>query len=527
MQELLTQISEAWSALSLRQRTTLIVSALLTFAAVAAIGWWAKQPTLTTLVTGLDPKDAQSVVTQLQSEGVAFELRNGGTELAVPIERVDELRMKLAAQGLPASGHFGFKEMFAEDNIAQSNRSQMMRYQKALEDELARTIESLDEVRSARVHLVLPGERVFVDDDDHSKASVTLSLVRGTRLPQERVQAIVRIVTGAVKGLALEQVSVVDTAGHVLWEGGGDNAGTLSARQLEIKSATEADVNAKVATVLTPIIGEGRFTVRTSADLDFKKITARETNYDPNSGVLISERKSKEKSSSGSDAAGAPGTASNLPGAAQASAAGSRESQEKNDQQSSFEYSRIERAIEEPVGSVKRLSVAVLVDQIWPDSANGQSGEGNASGGEAAKPIERSPEEMAKLEALVRAAINYDVNRGDLVTIQQAPFLRDPVVELEPGFDPKAWVPLVKFPVMILLLLLVFFLFYRPLVATLRQATVRPVPATLTAEAQLGGPLQLGPPSRLEQTRQRLTMLASEEPEGVAQTVRVWLHEKE
>lgn len=522
MQELLKQITEAWEALAPKQRVTLIVSAVATIAAVAALVWWARQPMLTTLVTGLEPKDAQAVVQQLQSEGVPFELRANGSEVAVPVEKLDELRMKLAAQGLPQSGRFGFMEMFSQDNIAQSNRAQAIRYQKAMEDELSRTIEALEEVKSARVHLVLPGERVFVDQTDQSKASITLSLAGGSRLPNEKVQAIVRIVAGAVKGLSAENVSVVDTAGHVLWEGGGEPGAMMSARQMEAKAATEGDYNTKVSSVLSPILGNGRFTVRTSADLDFKKVTARETTFDPNSGVLISEKKTKEKSDSGTDAAGVPGTASNLPGAAGGAPGGSSESQERSDQQSNFEYSRVERAVEEQVGDVRRLSVAVVVDQIWPDTP--------AAGADAvapAQPKERTPEEMQKIESLVKAAINFDPQRGDVVTIQQIPFQREPVTELGERFDPREWLPLIKYPALILLLLLVFFLFYRPMVATLRQATTRPSASAATAEARLEAPLQLGPPSRLELTRQRLTQLAAEEPEGMAQTVRVWLHERE
>lgn len=522
MQELITQIGEAWNALTMRQRVTMIVSAIATIGAVGAMVWWARQPSLTTLVTGLDPKDAQTVVQQLQSEGVAFELRSGGTEIAVPMERVDDLRMKLAAQGLPQSGRFGFMEMFSQDNIAQSNRAQAIRYQKAMEDELARTIESLEEVRSARVHLVLPGERVFVDQDDNSKASITLSLARGSRLPNEKVQAIVRIVAGAVKGLSIENVSLLDTAGHVLWEGGGEPGAFMSARQMEAKGASENDINAKIASVLAPIIGDGKFTVRTTVDLDFKKVTARETTYDPNSGVLISEKKTKEKSKNGSEAAGVPGTASNLPGGSPGSGGGSNEAQERSDQQSNFEYSRVERAVEEPTGNVKRLSVAVVVDQIWPDAAPAAGGQA----GEAVKPKERPAEEMQKIESLVKAAINFDETRGDIVTLQQAPFLRELVEDMKPEFNPREWIPLVKFPALVLLLLMVFFLFYRPFMATLRQFAVRPAQSA-AADARLDSPLQLGPPSRLELTRQRLTTLASEEPEGMAQTVRVWLHDRE
>lgn len=527
MNEILQQINQAWTSLSLRQRITLVFSAALTIAAIGGIVWWAQQPAWTVLYTGLDGKEAQEIVQELQASKVPFRLSDGGTTIEVPFEKIDQARIDLAAKNLPQSGRFGFVEMFQADSFAQSNRMHQVRLQRALEDELARTIESLDEVRTARVHLVLPGERVFLDDDDVAKASVTLSVGRGGRIATENVQAIARIVAGAVPELDIAHVNVVDTTGRVLWDGGGeDGGGSMAAfRQVEMKNAVEGDINRKVAKVLEPLVGPDRFIVRTTADLDLTHSVWKERQYDPDRGVLVSEQKSKKKSSAGgaAGAGGVPGTASNLPGAA-ASTSGRNSSQSESQQTNSYEYSVVEKQVEEPTGRVKRISVAVLVDQSWVKAENE----------EQAQPVPRSEEEMARIEQLVKAAISFDEARGDVVTVEQSPFrITEPVIE-DPGFDPRGWLPLIKYPSLVLLLLLAFLLFYRPMMKTVRQALPAARPPGAGASSSSGGAsasleqqFQLGPPSQLEILRQRLSALATEEPEGMAQTMRVWLHETE
>ncbi len=520
MDDLLRQVREAWGGLATRQKISLVLSAVLTVAAVGAIVWWAQQPTWGVLYTGLDPKDAQAVIEELQGEQVPVRIRDGGRVIEVPVERVDRLRMDLAAKNLPASGRFGFLEMFAQDNIAQSSRVQKIRYQKALEDELARTIESLSEVSRARVHLALPGDRVFLDDDDTAKASVTITLRAGSKLASDQVQGIARIVAGAVPELTPEHVSVVDSSGNVLWEGDGDEGNLLATRQLEMKTAIERDIDRKVAKVLAPLVGEGHFVVRTSADLDFQKVSRHERQYDPDSGVLVSEEKSKEKTRSAATGGGVPGTASNLPGGVGAAAA-TGENSERTDQVSNFEYSVVEKRVEEPVGRIRRLSVAVLVDHKPGEGGAGEGGNGTSR----PERVPRSAEEMARIEQLVKAAISFDPDRGDVVTVEQAPFPPVPTPEPPAGFDWRRYLPWVKWPALVLLLFLVFFLFWRPFLRTIREAVANVQASAAAATAEVEAMPQLGPPSRLERMRQQLAKLALEEPEGMAQTVRVWLNE--
>jgi len=525
------QIVTAWASLTLRQRASLFVSAALTVTAVSGIVWWANQPSWTVLYAGLDPKEAQSVVQELQSSRTPHRLLDGGTVIEVPLADLDRLRLDLAAKNLPGSGRFSFLEMFSQDTIAQSSSMQKIRYKKALEDELARTIESLDEVQSARVHLVLPGNKVFLDDDDVAKASVTLGL-GGSRAPSsEHVQAIARIVAGAAPELKPEQVSVVDTTGRVLWEGGGETGGLVAARQVEMQAAIENEVNAKVARVLEPIVGPDHFVVRTTADLDFQKVMREETQLDPDGGVLISEEKNKEKSSYGDRAYGVPGSASSLPGKAAGVERGANEQSESTSQRSSFQYSQVKRVVEEPTGSIRRLSVAVLVDQRW-DEVEDEAAADREEGAER-RAVPRTDEEIRRIEGLVMAAISYNAGRGDRVTVEQAPFRPLPEPVAADGIDPRTWLPLVKYPALIVLLLLAFLLFYRPLIETLRDAfgashtAAADATGGATGIAKLEQQLQLGPPSRLELLRQRLSALATEQPTGMAQTLRIWLHEDE
>jgi flagellar M-ring protein FliF len=516
MQELFQQISATWNALALRQRMTVLATTALSVAAVGVLVYWAQQPTWGVLYTGLDPRDAQAVVQELQSQKVPVRVAGGGGSVEVPLEKIDALRMQMAVKGLPESGKFGFVEMFAGDSIAQSSQVQKVRYQKALEDELARTIEALDEVRSARVHLVLPGERVFVDDKGVAKASVTVGLRSGSALAPEKVQAIARIVAGAVPELSLEEVSVLDTQGHVLWEGDGDGSAVAGSRQIEMRAAMERDVNGKVGRVLEPLVGADGFVVKTTAELDFQKVMRHEKSYDPDSGVLLTEEKTKEKhGSSGSTAGGRrersePGAAADGGGAL-----------ERQNQRASYEYSVSESSIEQPIGQLQRLSVAVVVDQRWTEIEGTE--------GRETTPTPRSDEEIAKIEDLVKGAIGFDAQRGDRVTVKQVAFQRRPVETVAGGFDIRPWLPLVKWMVLVALALMAFFLLVRPLLATLRQAAAER-PDVFSAPLASGAPagpaaLPLGRPSPVELMRQRLASLAAEQPEGMAQTLRIWLHE--
>ncbi len=517
MKEILDQITEAWQSLSGKQRLSLIISAALTVAVVGGVVYLARQPSFTVLRVGVDHEEAQAIVDELQAAKVPFKLEEGGSTILVPFENVDAMRLQLGSKGLlqTGSGSISYKDIFNSNGIGQSNRMQRAQMQKALEADVARSIESLDEVRHARVHIVAPGERVFLDDDAVAKASVTLALRAGARPSHETIRAIANTVAGAVPELSPNWVSVIDTEGNVHWDGNGEGShGVVAQRQAEFRRAFEQNVNRQIATVLEPELGTAGFVVETTAVLDMTRRVRREKNYDPNGGVITHEQKSKKKSASGRAGGGAPGTAANLPGAAGQRAAQTTSRDEESQQQSSFEYSFAEEESEAPVGVIERLSVAVNVDQRWE----------TPEGASEAQPIARTPEEMQRYEDLIKAAISFDETRGDNVVVRQGPFARQIVEESAGGFDPKSWLPFVKWPGLALLLLIGFFLFLRPTLATVRQAVGGGSRAA--SAASIEAQRQLGAPSQVELMRQRLNSLASEQPEGMAQTMRVWLHEE-
>ena len=306
-----------------------------------------------------------------------------------------------------------------------------------------------------------------------------------------------------------------DASGRVLWAA--ESGGGFGMGEIEMKTAFEKGINAKIARVLDSVVGVQRYEVQSTVELEMEKVLRREKNFDPDSAVLISEEKSKEKSESGSTGAiGVPGVAANLPGGAAGTAVGGAGGQTRSESTSNFSYSSVERTVEEPVGRVKRISVVVVVDH-----ARGENAGDAAEGGEG---VERSPQEIAAIEDFVKSAIGFDETRGDVVTISQRPFVRP--AELQPAskFDLMRYLPLVKYPLLIVLLLAVFVLFFRPTLRTMQQAL-----ATGARPGSIGGggggegfaPLPEG--GDVESMRHRLSKLAQEHPEGMARTLRVWL----
>ncbi|MCU0222652.1 MAG: hypothetical protein MUF27_00980 [Acidobacteria bacterium] len=271
-------------------------------------------------------------------------------------------------------------------------------------------------------------------------------------------------------------------------------------QQIALRAALERDVDGKVARVLEPLVGSGGFVVRTTAEMDFAKVLRREKSIDPDSAVVLTEERSKEK----------PAGAS-----------------ERQEQRASYEYSVRESSIEQPAGQLLRLSVAVLVDQSRSDDAGVDEPTATPGAGPRATP--RSDEEIAQIEELIKGAIGFDARRGDRVTVEQVAFRRAPVVTPAVGLDPRSWPPRVMGVALFVLALVAFALLARPLLALLRPATASgAAPGTaggLQPAAAASGALPPGRPSPVEALRQRLAAVAVEEPEGMAQTLRVWLHE--
>lgn len=520
MNELLEQITKAWDSLSLRQKMSLFVSAGLTVGAVMTIVWWAGIPTWTPLSVNVEARSAQEMIQALQSASIPVQTADGGGTIEVPAESLEEAKRVLASKDLLGLGSEGGDDYVTGSNMGESTRTMEWRMKRAQESRLARTLEEVTWIRKARVHLTLAGSSPFVDDRDVAKASIQVTVAKGFRPGSAQAQGIVNLVRDSVPELIADNISVTDQTGRPIVDGQADSevGGVAANKQLEIRNQVERDITKSIALMLEPILGREGFAIQANATLDYQKTKRFLKTFDPDGSVLLSESKNKTKNSSGrAGASGAPGTASNLPGGGPPSG-GIASNEQRSDQLNNYENSFEETTIEEPSGTLQKVSVSVVIDQK-SEAVEGQ---------EEPQVVPRDDAEMQEIERIVKAAMGFDEERGDALVVSQRPFRHGPVIEPESTLDPLSFLPLVKWPALVLLLLIAFFLFYKPTLKTVQgMITAGKAPGGEEGDsAELERQLQLGPPSRLELMRQRLAKLAAEQPEGMAQTMRVWLNEE-
>lgn len=510
--------------LTLGQKVSLVITGLLSAAAIWGIVTIANRVRYEVLFSNLESEDAASIVSKLQAGKIDYRLEAGGTAISVPSGRVAEVRLSLAAEGIPRGGGIGF-EIFDRSTFDVSDFVQNVNYQRAMERELGRTIEALNAVSKARVHLVLPAQTLFAEEGQEAKASVVVKLYRGRELRSEETLAIANLVSSAVRGLSPDKVSVVDTEGILLKDGQGiENEHALSAHQLEVKSGFEREMQTKLVALLTPIVGEGRVRARVDANLDFQKVQRVEEKYDGEGAVIRSEQKGTQRRSSGSGG-GAPGTPSNLPpvaAAAPVASLASADTNESTDSTVNYEIPKTVSTITEPTGDLKRLSVAVVVDNAVRH--------GKAADGKPTTEIApRTDEEMKKLGELVRAAIGFDEKRGDVLTVENLPFDTGPVEEQKEALGNaekrEFWYEIVKYPSLVLGALLVFLLVIRPVLRSVKTI-LSPPPPVAGAIAREDLILDAGGETPALALRKKLIEISASEPEGAAQIVRGWLREK-
>ncbi|MBL8715972.1 MAG: flagellar M-ring protein FliF [Myxococcales bacterium] len=398
-------------ALSKAARIGLVVG-IVVFGTLAALLFVrVGRETYAPLFTQLDRDDAAALVAKLKEMKVPYRLIGDGTGVEVPEARVHELRLDLAAAGLPRGGGVGF-ESFDKMKLGATEFEQRVLYRRALEGELARTVGSLSAVQSARVHLVLPERSVFVSKNEPASASVVVKMRPGRALSAGEIAGVVHLCAAAVPGLAADRVALVTTEGTMLHrpraEGAEGGTGLGDTDQLTAARALEATLEDRARAMLEKLVGPGHVDVRVSAELDLSRLERLQDQFDQAKVALRSETKTIEQNGGVVDTvAGIPGAESNLPGGAGSASAGpaasgapGRLSLTRN-----WEVSRITEKRIVTGGVLKRLTVAVVVD--------------GAKHGDLA----RTPEELAKLTALVRGAIGLDDKRGDVLTVESVPFL--------------------------------------------------------------------------------------------------------
>ncbi len=409
------QLKKLFASLTLPQKIGLAVALLAVGIGVPMFTHWQKESDFKPLFTNMAPEDAAAVLQKLKESGVEHRLADNGMTVLVPEEKVNDARLELAGAGLPKSGRIGF-ELFDKTNLGVTDFSEKVNYRRALEGELERTIKAINSIESARVHITFPKDSVFLDNREPAKASVLVKLRVGATLQPQNVLAICNLVGSAVEGLSPDAVSVVDMQGNLLSKRKRSGDGLESGDALlDYRHEVEKDLTNKVESTLEPLLGDGRFRVGVSADCDISTSEQTDETYDPTRSVMSTSQKTEDLSNSGSPG-GVPGTPSNLPRSTikPLAGVGSGSGMSRRTESMAFETSRSVRQVKMPRGSIKRVSVAVLLDQdfIW-------QGQGKQRKHVLTAP---TPERIKAIHDIVVGVLGIQADRGDQVVIESLPF---------------------------------------------------------------------------------------------------------
>ena len=423
------RIKLALSSLRDSPKLMLVICAAAALSVVIALLFWVKEPGYKVLFSGISDEDGGAIVSQLVQMNIPYRIDNAGGSIMVPDAQVHEARMKLAQQGLPKGGAVGF-ELMDQEKFGISQFGEQINYQRALEGELARTIEKLGPIRSARVHLATPKPSMFIREQKQPTASVTVNLIAGRLLEEGQVVAITHLISSAVTGLSADKVTIVDQRGNLLTQEG---EGGHPVSQLKYIHKVETDYQQRIQHILAPLVGEGNVRAQVTAQIDFIQKEQTQEQYQPNTDQQKMAVRSRQSSQSAqgnrSGNGGVPGALTNLPptpatapvtrpiqapeGANQGTAApvGSDSAlpyNNRNDETTNFEIDRTLTHTTLNTGRIERLSVAVVINHL-PQGEDG-----------SAKPLAEA--ELARISSLVKEAIGYSEARGDRVNILNSPF---------------------------------------------------------------------------------------------------------
>ncbi len=478
------------------------------------------------LYYNLDPDDAAEVIQFLKKERIEYQLVDQGRVIKVPRKDVYETRLKLVGSDLPRGG-VGF-EIFDKSNLGVSEFVQNINYQRALQGELARTIREIRQVESARVHLVIPKKSLFIDEQKEATASVILKMKPGNRLNREQVEGVMKLVAGSVEGLEPAQVTVLDTRGMVLSQEilqAADDK-TMTARQLSIKRDYENGLEKRLRTMMGRVVGLQKVVVRVSASLDFSQVEKTEELYDPDQTAVRSEHllsASNQKPAAAGQ--GVPGVASNVPGGTAPGQAGigAAPGSRKDDQTRNYEVSKTVSHTLLPVGTVKNISVAVLVDGIYKEASKGQKPEF----------ISRSDEDLLVYTNMVKKAIGFNKKRGDQVEVACVPFDTASMAEEVKAMKWAERYHLVmvvgRYVLLILGLLILYLKVLKPLLSFIGQQLSASSQRTSAARGM--GEMAEEVAEQVEIKKERTMMdqirdYARSNPDEVARIIKMWLKEQ-
>ncbi len=477
------------------------------------------------LFTNLSSEDAGEIIKKLKEQKISYQVGSDGKSIMVPSDKVYELRLSLASDGLPQGGGVGF-EIFDRKNFGMTEFVQKLNYQRALQGELSRTISQLSGVEQARVHLVIPEKSIFKESEKPPTASVVLKMKSDRVLRESEVQGIIHLVASAVEGMDADNVSVLDSRGKLMSKNTTTDAGSkLTSSMLETQRAYERNLEDRLQSLLDKAVGAGKSVARVNATFDFKQVERYEEKYDPESPVVRSEQRTEEKSGTNVGAAtGVPGVQSNLGKAPPASSANAA-SGSKSDETMNYEISRSTARTIEPVGTLSKVSVAVMVDGKYDTTGKSSSSK--------ARYIPRSTDELQKIESLVKSAVGFSSDRGDQVTIANIPFQESQQDETDTSsawWNAPVFLTVLKNMLIGCSFIALLFLVIRPLLKILRTSQ-KPASDSFSAvedneEKKL--PFAQNPQLTMQSvSHMELAEEIKKDPYQTAQILRNWLKQKE
>ncbi|MBU0729249.1 MAG: flagellar M-ring protein FliF [Proteobacteria bacterium] len=532
--EMLEQIATIFKEFSVTQKIAFAVILVVVVGGLYALTTTGGNLQYKVLFSGMTQEDASDIVAKLQEQRHLYKLSNNGATILVPADKVLDIRLAMAGEGLPRGGGVGF-EIFDKTSFGTTDFVHRLNYQRALQGELARTIRQFQQVEEARVHIAVSKESVFIEDEKPPSASVSVKLRGREKLSPHQIQSIVNLVASAVSGMTTDNITVVDTMGRLLYRKQGNEEGVITANQLEYQVKIEESLRQKVESMLEEVVGIDRVRAEVTAEMDFDRIELTEENFDPETQVVRSEQLQAEGDSrGGADAQGIPGVKGDLATYADSGvASGGSANYNRNNVTRNYEISKVTRHIRESVGSIKRLSVAVMVDGTYDKKKDDQ-------GDNTLQYKSRTPEEMQRFDKLVKNAIGYNEDREDKVEVVNMSFALSSIVE--PEVDPmdKWWDMGERFsmPAFYLIIVLgVFLLVLRPLLRILTSGPVARATRPLTGQrfaAVVGGApgeemeeeedLTLHPKGMTD--KEKIYRLAQSDPDRAADLVRRWLREE-
>lgn len=509
---------------------------------------WGQKPEYRVLFSNFSDRDGGAIMTSLQAANVPYKFAEGGGAILVPADKVHEIRLKLAAEGLPKGGSVGF-ELMENQKLGVSQFLEQVNFQRALEGELARSIQSVGAVQSARVHLALPKASVFVRDQQKPTASVLLNLHAGRFLDQQQVSAIVHLVASSVPELSPKNVTIVDQAGNLLSENNkpaGNN--TLDPSQLKYVQELQQSIAKRIESIITPMVGLNNVRAEATADVDFSTSEQAAEIYKPNqvpNSATVRSMQSSESSNGGANATGVPGALTNQPApaataplnttpppaapgtaatAATPAAAAATATPTQRDTTTNYEVDKTVRYVQQPMGGLKRLSVAVVVNYKRVVNKDGK-----------VSILPLSAIEKTQITDLVKEAMGYSKDRGDTLNVVNSPFAG---IDKEEAPKPPLWerpevidmgIQAAKYVLLGIVLLILYFKVLKPMLNKLNPLT----PLALTDES--GEPInrvqeleaEVGPmgvqQNSYQQNLEAAKELARKDPKVVANIVKAWV----